>query len=239
MSAPPHLHLQALGVKVLAFDLFGTLFDWRGSIIAEGKRFDPTTDWETEAFAWAKGYSDEVCAVREGRKPWRDLGVILDGIGREILSDLDVGEIARGDLRSIWRRLKPWPDVVDGMALLHKSGFRLAAFSNADPSLINDLSSKAGLVWDHIVSASDTQTFKPDPEVYRGGAWRIGEASSRIALVAAHAFDLVAAGEQGYRTIFLRRDELGRGISPRFEGGPFDLCIDDLRILSPPESIFP
>jgi hypothetical protein len=50
-----------LGVKALAFDVFGTAVDWRGSIIREGQEWGRAkglqVDWEKFADRW------RICAI--------------------------------------------------------------------------------------------------------------------------------------------------------------------------------
>ena len=52
---------QVRGVKALVFDTFGTVVNWRGSIIAEGavwgKTKGLTIDWARFADRWRSGYA--------------------------------------------------------------------------------------------------------------------------------------------------------------------------------------
>ena len=47
---------SAVSIKVLAFDVFGTVVDWRSSVIAEGEQLGKTkglnVDWAALADAW-------------------------------------------------------------------------------------------------------------------------------------------------------------------------------------------
>lgn len=49
------------GVKALTFDVFGTVVDWRGSIIREGEQLSLArrieVDWAEFADRWRAGYS--------------------------------------------------------------------------------------------------------------------------------------------------------------------------------------
>src|SRR4051812_34200087 len=64
-------------LKALVFDTFGTLVDWRGSIIAEGavwgKSKGLTVDWARFADRWRAGYAPAVNKVRNGEMPWTKL----------------------------------------------------------------------------------------------------------------------------------------------------------------------
>ena len=75
-------------VRALVFDVFGTVVDWRGSLIREGrtlgakKRLD--VDWAAFADAWRGGYQPAMQKVRTGQLPWMN----IDQLHRLILDDL-------------------------------------------------------------------------------------------------------------------------------------------------------
>ncbi len=100
------------GVEALTFDVFGTVVDWRTSIIREGqvlsleKGFD--LDWEAFADAWRRGYGPAMKRVRTGELPW----LKIDQLHRMILDDLLVeynfpamSEAEIDDLNRVWHRL--------------------------------------------------------------------------------------------------------------------------------------
>jgi 2-haloacid dehalogenase len=66
-------------VKALAFDVFGTVVDWRTSIIREGQLL-------TKAFAdaWRGGYQPAMDRVRAGELPW----TTIDELHRMVLDEL-------------------------------------------------------------------------------------------------------------------------------------------------------
>jgi len=57
-------------VKALAFDVFGTVVDWRGSLIAEGRKLGRRkrirANWAAFADAWRAGYRPAMNRVRSG-----------------------------------------------------------------------------------------------------------------------------------------------------------------------------
>src|SRR5262249_21440352 len=74
--------------KALLFDVFGTVVDWRGSIIREagriGRAKGVSADWEAFADAWRAGYRPAMDQVRRGELPWAK----LDELHRMILDKL-------------------------------------------------------------------------------------------------------------------------------------------------------
>ncbi len=94
-------------MRALVFDVFGTVVDWRGSIIREGRRLGRAkglrVDWAAFADAWRAGYRPAMARVRARALPWTTIDrlhrVILDGLlGRFCIGRLRETEIARLNL---------------------------------------------------------------------------------------------------------------------------------------------
>ena len=228
-------------VRALTFDVFGTVVDWRGSVIREGERMGRAkglaVDWGRLADAWRAGYAPAMDRVRRGELPWTKLDdlhrMILDGLlpafGLE--GRLTPGEMA--DLNLVWHRLTPWPDAVEGLARL-RSRYVVATLSNGNVSLLVDMARRAGLPWDCILSAELAQRYKPDPEVYRMAADLLGLAPEAVMMVAAHKPDLLAAQAVGFRTAYVPRPmEFGPDAVPDTTPEPsFDIVAADFNALA-------
>ena len=198
-------------VNALVFDVFGTVVDWRGSIIREGqllgKRKGIERDWSAFADAWRGGYQPAMQRVRSGAIPWTN----IDGLHRLILNDLlrqfdirGLSEEETDHLNRAWHRLWPWPDSVGGLHRL-SSGYITSTLSNGNVSLLTNMAKYAGLPWDCILSAELFGHYKPDPEVYLGAARLFGPTPAQTMMVAAHVDDLVAARKVGLRTALVTR----------------------------------
>ena len=206
------------GVEAMTFDVFGTVVDWRTSIIREAqilgmeKGFD--RDWPAFADAWRRGYGPAMNRVRTGELPW----LKIDQLHRLILDDLLVeydfpamSEAEIDDLNRVWHRLIPWPDTVRGLWRL-KANFTLATLSNGNVALLTNMAKNAGLPWDVVLSAELSGHYKPDPEVYIKAADLLGLPHEKVMMVAAHRGDLRAAGALGFKTAFVPRPlEYGPG----------------------------
>ena len=205
-------------VEAMTFDVFGTVVDWRTSIIREAqilgmeKGFD--RDWPAFADAWRRGYGPAMNRVRTGELPW----LKIDQLHRMILDDLLVeynfpamSEAEIDDLNRVWHRLIPWPDTVRGLWQL-KANFTLATLSNGNVALLTNMAKNAGLPWDAVLSAELSGHYKPDPEVYIKAADLLGLPHEKVMMVAAHRGDLRAAGALGFKTAFVPRPlEYGPG----------------------------
>jgi 2-haloacid dehalogenase len=226
---------QSSAVHALVFDVFGTVVDWRGSIIREGRRLGRKkglrVDWAAFADAWRGGYRPAMARVRSGELPWASIDalhlMILEGLlerfGIAGLSDEELQQLNRA-----WHRLRPWPDARAGLRRL-KRDHVIATLSNGNVALLTDLAKFGALPWDCILSAELFRHYKPDPQVYLGAAALLDVAPQRLMMVAAHKDDLHAARGWGLRTAFVRRPlEFGRGARPDLKDEPaFDVNADD------------
>lgn len=228
---------QSVGpsIKALAFDVFGTVVDWRTGIAREaaaaGHERGIAGEWEKFADAWRSGYAPAMDRVRRGELPWMNIDalhrIILDAIVDEFgLAGLD--EVQRTHLNRAWHRLDPWPDVIRGLTRL-KPRFVITTLSNGNFSLLTNMAKRAGLPWDCIVSAELLGRYKPDPETYRGTAKLLGIDPAELMLVACHPDDLRGAARAGCRTAYvLRPMERGPGSAPyAHTADEFDLTASD------------
>jgi 2-haloacid dehalogenase len=198
-------------VRALTFDVFGTVVDWRSSIIREGELLTQAkglrVDWAKFADAWRGGYRPAMERVRKGELPWTN----IDGLHRLILDDLlkefqihGLSEEEIDHLNRAWHRLMPWPDSVPGLNRL-RGRYVVATLSNGNLSLLVDMAKNVGLPWDCVLSAELFGHYKPDREVYENAARLLGLAPAQVMMVAAHKSDLQAAKRVGFKTAWVPR----------------------------------
>ena len=237
----PQLRAQSrTQVKALVFDTFGTVVDWRGSIIAEGQAWSAakggakhsTIDWARFADRWRDGYAPAMEKVRKGNLPWTK----LDDLHRMRLNDLikefgmnGLSEAEIDHWNRVWHRLKPWPDAVAGLTRLKKK-YIIAPLSNGNVSLLTDMAKNAGLPWDLILSAELAKHYKPDREAYETAVDLLGLKPGEVMMAAAHSGDLTAARSFGLRTGFIYRpNERGPGgKADHAKTGEFDIVSKDI-----------
>jgi len=222
-------------IKALAFDVFGTVVDWRTTIIREctllGKSKGINLDWAEFADAWRGGYAPAMNKVRNGELPWMNIDAIHRMILDELVVDFDIeglSEREKDELNRVWHRLKPWPDAVRGLRRLRRQ-FVLASLSNGNVSLLVNMAKNAGLPWDCILSSELAKHYKPDKEVYQTAAELLGLKPELIMMVAAHKDDLCAARTVGFKTAFVLRPlEFGPEGKPDLTSDPsFDVTAED------------
>ena len=227
-------------IRALTFDVFGTVVDWRGSIIREGralaKRKNLKVDWAAVADAWRDGYKPAMDRVRKRQLPWMSIDQLHRLILDDVLAKLRIDGLVREDkdhLNHAWHRLRPWPDALRGIRRLKKR-YIVATLSNGNMSLLVEMARNAGLPWDCVLSAELFRHYKPDPEAYLGAAALLGLQPSEVLMVAAHKDDLQAAKRCGLRTAFVRRP-LERGPDTKADlssDRSFDFNADDFNDLA-------
>ena len=205
--------LEPQSILALTFDVFGTVVDWRSSIIREGTelglRKQLQVDWTAFADAWRDGYGPAMNRVRQKDLPWMN----IDQLHRLILDDLlgqfgisDLSEAEKDHLNRAWHRLDPWPDAVEGIRRL-KRKYIVAALSNGNISLLVNMAKHAALPWDAVLSAELAGHYKPDKQTYLKAAELLDLEPSRVMMVAAHKGDLRGAVAAGFRTAFVPRPQ--------------------------------
>ena len=220
-SKGANLNNDFFSVKALTFDVFGTVVDWRTSIIREGVKLGKSkgikVDWGKFADAWRGGYAPAMDSVRRGERQWMNLDALHRMILDRLLSEFNIqglSEAEKDHLNRVWHRLKPWPDSIRGLRRLGRR-FVVAALSNGNIGLLTNMAKNAGLPWHCILSAELAKHYKPDKEVYQTAADLLSLRPDEVMMVAAHKDDLHGAMSVGFKTAFILRPlEFGPGKIP-------------------------
>jgi 2-haloacid dehalogenase len=229
--------------KAIVFDTFGSVVDWRGSVIEQlaafGERKGIRADWTELADAWRGEYGPSMDRVRRGEQPF----VTLDELHHQSLAQLVsrrgiVGVTAEDldELTLVWHHLRPWPDSVAGLTRL-KSKFIIGPLSNGNVALLVNLAKYAALPWDVVAGSDVFGHYKPDPETYLGVCRLLRLEPGQVMLAAAHSPDLAAAQSYGLSTAFFPRpDEFGDPERARADlpapGMSFDYLCHDIEDLA-------
>ena len=199
-------------VKVLIFDVFGTVVDWRSTIKKELNKFLPLNLNKKElndfALEWRNGYTDFIGKFNAGKVKWKNVDKIhLDKLkelleSKELLTSMDDENIL--EINKLWHKLDPWNDSVEGLRKL-KEDFSIGTLSNGNFSLLLNMSKYSKLNWDFIFSGDIFEKYKTDEYVYRKACQYLDLNPSQVMLVAAHEGDLNAAKKLGLKTAYVNR----------------------------------
>ena len=140
MDRPP-----ADDIRILAFDVFGTVVDWHRSIMRELRSMNLDVDPDRFALAWRAGYIPAMQKVMSGQLGW----TLIDDLHRMILDDLlatcqvtHLSEAETRHLNKAWHRLDAWPDTVAGLTRL-KRRYTICTLSNGNIGLLANMAKRA------------------------------------------------------------------------------------------------
>jgi 2-haloacid dehalogenase len=198
-------------IKAILFDVFGTVVDWRGSLIADlsawGTQNALNADWPGLVDAWRGAYIPSMQLVRAGERPWANLDELQSESLRALGPRFGLPDLTPQQHHYIlqgWHRLHPWPDSVAGLTRL-KQRFTIAPLSNGNLALLVNMAKHAALPWDTVFATELFRHYKPDPETYLGATSLLGLQPHQVMMAAAHNADLAAARALGLRTAFISR----------------------------------
>ena len=227
-------------VKVLAFDVGGTVVDWHTGVSSHlasyGREHGIDADWAGLTNAWRKESLQQALSRRTVDLPRGN----IDGVHRQaldaVLAEHNLDSIPAEDREAMvwyWHELDPWPDAAGGHARLAKK-YLMSTLTILSLRLIIDISRRAPFHWDSVISCEMLDAYKLDPLPYREAPRLLQVEPEEILMVAAHSFDLEAGHREGLRTAFVHRPtEWGIGTTPTPEAGPFvDIEARDLNDLA-------
>ena len=208
-------------IKVIAFDLYGTVVDMQKDLTEKARPFLENKSWKGEAHQfvtwWRRTHFensmiDALCD--RGHTPYRQVGHravshVMDRAGIAYTQD----EVAF--LVSQIETLKPFPDVIDALERLRNKGYKLAILSNGDRDMLEAAKPHIGFQFDKTISVQEAGYFKPHWKTYAKAEEILGEERTSILFVANHPFDCVGAKAFGMRTAFIDRRKRPFGQEPQ------------------------
>ncbi len=224
----------------IVFDTFGTVVDWRGSLIADltafGKQRGIAADWPALIDAWRASYHPSMDRVRKGELPWTKLDDLHRASLDKLVVDFGIKGLTEQDLVHVnlgWHRLNGWPDSVPGLTRL-KTRYVIGPLSNGNVSLLTYMAKHAKLPWDMVFGSDLFGHFKPDPETYLGVAKLMDLAPDQVMMAAAHNADLGNARKCGLQTAFFARpNEYGPNQKRDFKADQeWDIVANDIEDLA-------
>jgi 2-haloacid dehalogenase len=222
-----------VAVRALAFDVFGTLVDWRTGVADAFRKSGLPGDAEELADAWRARFWPILAEVNSGARPWGDFDDLHFATLDDLLAErgVEVPGEERRRLVGAWHQLDPWRDVRSGLEALRRQRVT-AALSNGHVALLVDLARYGDLRFDCLVSAELVHLYKPAPEVYQAAARLLGVEPGELMMVASHPGDLWGARRAGLKTAFLDRPREYGSDSPAREDPDADESADGLHELA-------
>jgi 2-haloacid dehalogenase len=209
-------------IRALFFDTYGTVCDFYGPMSRQFERFalerDISCDVRAMTIAWRSAYAMtcfKQAAIKSEFRPLRDIQrANLEVVMKEYFPGSVTSE-ELDQLNTVWDRLDPWPDTLEGLHRL-KGQAIIAPVSNGNFIDMVNLARFAGLPWDIILGSSVAQVYKPHPDAYLKSVAALGLQPEEVCMVAAHQAELPYAAGHGMQTAFVARpDEFGGVVKPK------------------------
>lgn len=218
--------------EVLTFDCYGTLIDWESGILRAVKKLlkahnvNLSDEQILELFAAieTEQESSEYIKYRE------ILRRVVKKLGDQFGFEPDTTELdALAHSIANWQ---PFPDTVEALKVL-KNKFKLAVISNIDDDLFSLTTKLLNTNFDWVITAEQTQSYKPSLHNFEVARARIGLPFEKILHVAQSIYhDIIPAKSLGISTVWVnrRKNKKGFGATPSASGQP-DLEVPDLKTL--------
>lgn len=116
-------------------------------------------------------------------------------------------EKAEQAILPVFKKLPPYPDVIEGLTELKKQGFLLVSLTNSTDAGVKAQFENAGLIdlFERRLTVEGIHKFKPDQAVYRWALDQMKVEAGEAMLVAAHGWDIAGAKAAGFQTVFVAR----------------------------------
>lgn len=197
-------------IKVLTFDVGGSVFDWQSSTqeavkeLADERRVE--LDVPAFCFQWRRRMFETLAEVRKGDLSWRNADQIhlevLDELGEQY-RELELTSDDKQRLNSAWHRMGVWEDVPEALKRLRER-YIVSILTVLSLSIVVDSSKHAGIDWDAYLSCEFLGVYKPEADAYQKAARLFGVESSETMMVACHPPDLAAAQRAGLKAAHVK-----------------------------------
>ena len=190
----------------LAFDVYGTLIDTHGVIVALEKHLgDKASDFSR---TWREKQLEY--SFRRGlMQNYENFAVCtsnaLDYTASYYKTQLTPHD--KAELLDVYKVLPVFNDVVEGLSRAKNAGYRMFAFSNGSGEAVEKLLTTAGIrdFFLGVVSVDEIKSFKPNPGVYCHFLRRVGATGANAWLISSNPFDVIGAISAGMRAAWLQR----------------------------------
>ena len=190
----------------LAFDVYGTLIDTHGVVIA----LKMLVGDKAPEFSHAWREKQLEYSFRRGLMQNYENFAVCTSNALDYTSAYFKVALSSKDktaLLDAYKALPAFDDVTEGLARAKASGFRMFAFSNGKADAVEILLKNAGIrdYFLDVVSVDEVKSFKPSPGVYSHFLRRAGASEENAWLISSNAFDVIGAVSSGMRAAWIKR----------------------------------
>jgi len=202
MSNPsPSLH----GLKAVAFDAYGTLFDVHAPMARLAGEIGPNAALVSELwrdkqlqYTWLRSLMQAYADFWQVTEDALDYALQAHGLANAELRD---------KLLALYRDLDAYEDAAPALSTLRERGIATAILSNGSPDMLQQAVAHAGFanLLDHVLSVDVAGIYKPDPRTYQLAVDAFGLPREQIGFVSANGWDVAGAAYFGLAVCHLNR----------------------------------
>ena len=228
-------------IKALTFDTGGTILDWhtgfKNAFKEAGNEHNIDMDWAKITNELRRKSLKSVLNLGEHSPPKYNFDGGHKIALKEIISQFNLNQFTDKNIYDISYKAPHnfivWDDFPEALNKLKKK-FLCVSFTLLSFKLIIDTARKNNLTWDAVFSCEGIGKYKILPEAYETAAKWLQLDPSECGMVACHNFDLDAAKNVGFKTIFVKRPlEWGEEGPPDPEANPHhDLIVNNFTELT-------
>lgn len=132
-----------------------------------------------------------------------------DAFDSALEQEADLPASARADVLDAFSELSPHPDVEPALRRLTEAGLRVVTLTHGSAGVAEAALERGGItpLVEATLTSESIHAWKPAREVYLWAAGRCGVAPDRLALVAAHGWDVLGAQRAGLTGAWFPRSE--------------------------------
>ncbi len=197
-------------VKVVAFDMFGTLFDvhsvvqaCRDAFGSEGEEFSKFWRAKQLQYTWLRALMGRYVPF------WQITQDSLDVAMRQYGKGDDTA--LRQRLLDTYKEVRPYPDAGPALDALAELGRQRVILTNGSRDMVNSALAAAKFEdkFNDVFSVADVGTYKPNPAVYEMAQAKLGVDAGEVLMVSSHPWDLAGAISFGFQGVWINRPGAG------------------------------
>ena len=194
-------------ITTYVFDAYGTLFDVNAACRELSKEVGDK--WNELSSLW-RLRQVEYTWLRNSMKEYIDFWKITSDALDYAMETLNINNIKlRDDLLSLYLKLEAYPEVKSILENIKKRGMKTAILSNGNKKMLDSAVTNAKIqhLLDKVLSVDDCKVYKPATEVYDLVDKKMGIKKENVLFFSSNAWDMHAASNYGFKTIWVNRFE--------------------------------
>jgi 2-haloacid dehalogenase len=207
-------------ITTCVFDAYGTLFDVNAACRELSREVGDK--WNELSSLWRLRQL-EYSWLRNSMKEYEDFWKITSDALDYAMETLNINNIKlKKELLSLYLKLEAYPEVKSVLRNIKYMGLKTAILSNGNKKMLETAVSNAKIddLMDEILSVDECKVYKPASEVYDLVDKKMGVKKENVLFFSSNAWDMHAASNYGFKTIWVNRFE---GKLEKLPGTPYKI----------------